>query len=48
MSGKKVPQKTTKARPTRTRLLARKAASRESSESSRCSERSAARRETTR
>jgi hypothetical protein len=48
MSGKKVPQKTTKARPTRTRLLPRNTASRESSESRRCSERSADRREATR
>ena len=40
MSGKNVPQNTTKARPTSTRLLPRKTASRESSESSRCSERS--------
>ena len=40
MSGKKVPQKITKQSATRTRLLSRKTASRESSESSRCSERS--------
>ena len=43
ISGKNVPQKTTKAIPTSTRLLSRKTASRESSESSRCSERSASR-----
>ena len=48
MSGKKVPQNTTKASPTSTRLFPRKTASRDSSESSRCSERSASRRETTR
>ena len=47
MSGKNVPQKTTKHSPTSTRLLARKIASRDSSESSRCSERSTSRRVTT-
>jgi hypothetical protein len=47
MSGKNVPQKTTNARPTSTRLLAMNTASRESSESSWCSERSDSRRETT-
>ena len=47
ISGKKVPQKTTNAMPTSTRLLARNIASRESSESSLCSERSTSRRETT-
>jgi hypothetical protein len=40
ISGKNVPQKITKQSPTSTRLLSRKTASRESSESSRCSERS--------
>ena len=40
MSGKNVPQKTTKQSATSTRLLSRNTASRESSESSRCSERS--------
>ena len=35
MSGKNVPQKTTRQRPTSTRLFSRKNASRESSESSR-------------
>ena len=47
MSGKKVPQKITKQSPTRTRLLSRNTASRESSESSRCSDRSIGRRLTT-
>ena len=40
ISGKNVPQKTTKQSATSSRLLSRKIASRESSESSRCSERS--------
>ncbi len=40
ISGKNVPQKTTKQSATSTRLLSRNAASRDSSESSRCSERS--------
>ena len=39
ISGKKVPQRITRQSPTSTRLLSRKNASRESSESSRASER---------
>ena len=39
MSGKNVPQKITKHSPTSTRLFSRNSASRESGESSRCSER---------
>ena len=42
-----MPQKITKQSPTSTRLLSRKTASRESSESSRCSERRSGARETT-
>ncbi len=48
INGQNVPQKTTNAIATRTRLLSRKIASRESSESSRFSERSSLRRRTTR
>ena len=48
IKGKKVPQKTTKHRPTSTTLFSRKAASRENSESSVCSLRSTSRRLTTR
>src|SRR4029079_1699311 len=47
ISGKNVPQKITKQSPTSTRLLSRKIASRESSESSLCSERRSGARETT-
>ena len=47
MSGQNVPQKTTNAIATRTRLLSRKIASRDSSESRRFSERRASRRQTT-
>jgi hypothetical protein len=47
MSGQNVPQNTTKAIATSTRLLSRKIASRESSESRRLSERSASRRHRT-
>ena len=47
ISGKNVPQKITKQSPTSTRLLSRKTASRDSSESRRCSERSSLAREST-
>src|SRR3954453_10804545 len=47
ISGKKVPHMITRARPTRTRLLSRKNDSRESSESSRASERRSGRRDST-
>jgi hypothetical protein len=47
ISGKNVPQNTTKHRPTSTRLFSRKTASRENSESSRASDRRSSRREST-
>ena len=48
MSGKKVPHQIATHSSTSTRLLSRNTASRESSESSRCSDRSSAARELTR